>query len=76
MQQNLLNKKSVPAGVGERTMVMALDRHEGEEIVLRFLNNNQSCRSSVQQVRLEEDMASQLLQLLADELHVPIGASI
>lgn len=74
MQQSLLNKNITPTASGKRTMIMALDRQDGDEIVLRFLNNNLTCTSGVQQVRLEEDMATQLLQLLADELDVPLGS--
>ncbi|HEX7259355.1 MAG TPA: hypothetical protein VF272_00280 [Candidatus Saccharimonadia bacterium] len=72
MQQNLFLKsdsmKRVPA---EDALVMALDRQE-DELLLRFLTNDSL--GSVSQIRLEEDMASQLLQMLAAELHVPVGA--
>ncbi len=71
MQQNLFLKsdkaKLVPA---DDAMVMALDRQEDEHFLLRFLSNDTA--GSVSQIRLEEDMASQLLEMLADELHVPL----
>ncbi len=70
MQQNLFLKKldSLPRVGVASTMVMALERQEDERLLLRFLRNDPI--SSVSQVQLEEDMASQLLQMLADELHV------
>lgn len=51
---------------------MALDRQEDERLLLRFLSDDASV--SVNQVQLEEDMASQLLEMLADELHVSVGS--
>lgn len=57
----------------EDALVMALDRQEGEHLLLRFLSNDVA--GSVSQVRLEADMASQLLEMLAEELHVPVGTS-
>lgn len=50
---------------------MALDREEDEHLLLRFLSNDPT--SPIRHIRLEDDMASQLLQMLAEELQVPVG---
>lgn len=50
--------------------VVALDRHDNEGIVLRFLDAAPEWGSPVKEVRLDFDLAEQLQRLLADELEV------
>lgn len=72
MQQNLFIKSATSGTVpADDAMVMALDRETEEHLLLRFLSSDPA--SPVRNIRLEDDMASQLLQMLAEELQVPVG---
>jgi hypothetical protein len=48
--------------------VVALDRQENEEIVLRFLDAAPHWGSPVREIRMDFNLAEQLQRLLADEL--------
>lgn len=50
--------------------VVALDRHDNEEIILRFLDSAPEWGGPVKEIRLDFDLAEQLQRLLADELEL------
>lgn len=52
--------------------VIALDRSEGGEIVLRFLKADLAWGEPTQEVRLDPELAEKLQRLLVDELDLEI----
>ncbi len=50
--------------------VVALDRREDQEIILRFLDAAPGWGSPVKEIRMDFDLAEQLQRLLTDELEL------
>jgi hypothetical protein len=56
---------------GEIVTVVAIDRREEDDVVLRFLINEVSWDVHAREVRLTKDLAEQLMEMLVEELEVP-----
>ena len=74
-QTNLFFEKlnGAEAVQADSAVVVALDHEQDEKITLRFLLDGLSWGSAAKQVRLERDMAEQLVHMLADELHMSVA---
>ncbi len=74
-QQNLFFEtlRGAEAKNVDSAMVVALDQEEDQQITLRFIMDGLSWGGPAKQVRLERDMAEQLVRLLADELHMAVA---